>query len=364
VPVVAVVVAVGLVAGGFALGFNRRDTAATAPSAAATPLSITQASPPSTHATSAQVIKQILPSVVNVRVTEITSNPFGGSQSAQAEGSGVVISKDGIIVTNAHVVTGATSVKVVFTDGHASLDGTVLGVDTTHDLAVIKVNANDLTPITVGSSSSLLLGDQVFAIGFPLGLGPTVTEGIVSGLNRTVDVQRADGSPEHLVGLLQTDAAINPGNSGGALVNSAGQLVGINTAAAQAGSAENVGFSIAIDSALPIIRQLATEAPSQRAWLGVAAGSVDSSVAAALGLPAGTQGAVISSVFSGSPAEKAGLQANEVIVSFGGTTIRSESDLSSAIAAHKPGDTVQLDLVSAQGNRTVTVTLGTRPPGV
>ena len=150
----------------------------------------------------------------------------------------------------------------------------------------------------------------------------------------------------------------------GALVNGAGQLVGINTAAAQAGSAENVGFSIAIDSALPIIRQLSTEAPSQRAWLGVGAKSVDASVASLLGLPTSTRGALVASVFSGSPAAKAGIRQGEVIVSFGGTTVASEADLSSAIAAHKPGDVVQVGLLSTQGSRTVSVTLGTRPPGV
>ena len=363
-PAVAVVVAAGLVAGGFALGSRDRTTAAATASGRATPLSIAQASGSPAHSGAADMLKAVLPSVVNVRVTALVANPFGGSGTAKAEGSGVVLSKDGLIATNAHVVAGATSVKVVFTDGHPSLDGTVLGVDTEHDLAVIRVHATDLTPITVGSSAGLELGDNVFAIGFPLDLGPSVTQGIVSGLNRTVDVQRPDGTPEHLVGLLQTDAAINPGNSGGALVNGAGQLVGINTAAAQAGSAENVGFSIAIDSALPIIRQLSTEAPSQRAWLGVGAKSVDASVASLLGLPTSTRGALVASVFAGSPAAKAGIRQGEVIVSLGGATVASEADLSSAIAAHKPGDVVQVGLLSTQGSRTVSVTLGTRPPGV
>ena len=250
----ALVVAVVSSAGTYFVTRGARSS----PSQRATSLSVTQSSQPAPASSAAEVIKRVLPSVVNVRVTEVSSNPFFGTQQVQAEGSGVVLSKDGLIVTNAHVVSGATSVKAFFTDGHAPLTGTVLGVDTVHDLAVIKVNANDLTPITVGRSGTLALGDQVFAIGFPLGLGPTVTGGILSGTNRTIDVQGRSGV-EHLSGLLQTDAAINPGNSGGALVDAAGQLVGINTAGAQASSAENVGFAIAIDSALPIVQQLATQ---------------------------------------------------------------------------------------------------------
>ncbi len=362
---VAVTVAAALIAGGTAgtIAFVHRGSGVTAPRAAA--LSLTQSARPAPVSSAAAVIKRVLPSVVNVRVTQVAFDPFGGTQSAKAEGSGVVISKDGVILTNAHVVSGASSVKVVFSDGHASLQGTVLGVDTSHDLAVIKVNATDLTPITIGRSSSLQLGDQVYALGFPLGLGgPTVTEGIVSGLDRTIQVQGPNGV-EHLVGLLQTDAAINPGNSGGALIDAAGQLVGINTAAAQAGAAEAVGFSIAIDEALPIVNQLATQTPSQRAWLGVQAASVDSAAAAAqLGLPPSTRGAVIAGVLPGGPAANAGLQRGEVIVSIDGTKVASGADLSSVLGSHHAGDRVRITVLSAQGTRTVSVTLGQRPAGL
>jgi len=302
------------------------------------------------------MIQRILPSVVNVRVTEQTTDQFGAPQTGQAEGSGVVLTKDGIIVTNAHVVSGATSVKVIFTNGHASLDATVLGVDANHDLAVIKVKADDLVQITVGHSNSLKLGDQVWAIGFPLDLGTTVTEGIISGIDRTIDVQRPDGSSEHLVGMLQTDAAINPGNSGGALVDAAGQLVGINTAGASASVAQNVGFAISIDGAAPIVNELAAgHSPSggstpqaARAWLGVI-------------VTTGSGGVSISSVVPGGPAASAGLRAGDLIVGVDGTTISTPADLTAALSSHKPGDSVQVTVTSQGTQRTVTVKLGTRP---
>jgi S1-C subfamily serine protease len=313
----------------------------------------------------AEMIKQVLPSVVNVRVTGVTTDPFGGSQQFQGEGSGVVIDRNGVILTNNHVIEGAQKVEVVFTDGRPSLQGTVVGADSSHDLAVIKVDATDLTPITIGTSSDLQLGDQVVAIGFPLDLGgPSVTQGIVSGLNRTIDVQTTSGGTEHLVGLLQTDAAINPGNSGGPLVDSLGQLVGINTAGVSAGSAENVGFAIAIDGALPIVHQIIDQPASERAWLGVSAASVDSAaLAAELGVPADTRGAAIVDVVSGGPAEGAGLQANEVIVAIDGQPISSAEDLSTVLASLRPGDRVTVDVVSSQGSRSVQVTLGQRPAG-
>jgi putative serine protease PepD len=314
----------------------------------------------------AEVIKRVLPSVVNVRVTGVASDPFGGSQEFQGEGSGAVIARDGIILTNNHVIEGAVKVEVVFTDGRDSLQGTVIGADPTHDLAVVKVDANDLTPIAIGKSGELELGDEVAAIGFPLDLGgPTVTQGIVSGLNRTIDVQKGSGGTEHLVGLLQTDAAINPGNSGGPLINALGQLVGINTAGVSAGSAENVGFAIAIDGALPIVHQIIDEPASQRAWLGVSAASVDSAtIASQLGVPTDTRGAAIVDVVPGGPAASAGLQSNDVIVSIDGKDVRSAEDLSTLLASLRPGDRVSVDVVSANGSRSVDVTLGQRPSGV
>ena len=321
-----------------------------------------QTPPPSSLA---EMVKRVLPSVVNVRVTTVAVDPFGGTQEAKAEGSGVVIDRNGIILTNNHVIAGAVTVNVLFNDGRASLKGTVVGADAQHDLAVIKVQATDLTPITIGRSGALELGDQVTAIGFPLDLGgPSVTNGIVSGLNRTVSVQ-AENGVEHLTGLIQTYAAINPGNSGGPLVDALRQLVGINTAGVQAGSAENVGFAIAIDEALPVIHQIVTEPPARRAWLGISAASVDSDVAAQqLGLPAGTRGAVVVAVIPGGPAGTAGLKEGDVIVAIGATAIRSSEDLSSAIARYVPGQSASITVVNGSGRGTVQVTFAQRPAGL
>ena len=315
------------------------------------------------HSPAAAVIQKVLPSVVNVRVVNVGVSPLGGAQESRAEGSGVIISRNGVILTNNHVISGAVKVRVLFTDGHKPMEGRVIGADPQHDLAVIKVDANDLRPITMGSSAKLALGDRVLAIGFPLGLGgPTVTEGIVSGLNRTVSVQSDNGGVEHLVGLLQTDAAINPGNSGGPLINSQGQLVGINTAAAQAGAAENVGFSIAVTEALPVVRQILTQPQQRRAWLGVEAASVDSPLTAVqLGVPAGVRGAVVVGVVPSGPAAQAGLRQGDVIVSVDGRPVTSAARLTELISRQRAGATVTVEVVSSRGRQSYRVTLMARP---
>jgi S1-C subfamily serine protease len=196
-------------------------------------------------------------SIVSVRtVTEVSQlgSPFGSQ--VEGEGSGVAIASDGLILTNAHVVENASQIEVTTADGDRTMDATVVGSDADHDLALLRVDSEDLTAITISSSEDLELGDPVIALGYPLGLGPTATQGIVSGLNRTIQVGDGAFDASELTGLLQTDAAINPGNSGGALIDSDGRLIGINTAAASASSAENIGFAVAIDEAVPIIESL------------------------------------------------------------------------------------------------------------
>lgn len=292
------------------------------------------------------MVQRVLPSVVNVRTQ-------GG------EGSGVVIDRRGILVTNNHVVQGATNVTVVFPESGRRLKGTVVGTAVENDLAVVKVADNDLQPIEIGASSELLPGDPVVAVGFPLGLGLTVTQGIVSATTRTIQVPNAQGSPQSFEGLLQTDAAINPGNSGGALVDLNGRLVGINSAAAQAGAAENIGFAIAIDRVLPTINQILS---GQRPWLGVFLQTVDPSLAGQLGLPPDTEGAAVFRVVTGGPADGAGLEEGDVITSIGDKEVASDLDLIKAIAARRPGDEVVLEVLRASGSRTVTVLLERRPP--
>ena len=205
----------------------------------------------------ADVISAAMDSIVSIRTVSEASafdGPFGGE--VQGEGSGVVIRSDGIILTNAHVIEGASEIEVTIADGEQTLEATVVGNDAEHDLAILEVDSDDLTAITIGSSDQLELGDSVVALGYPLGLGPTATQGIVSGLDRTIQISDGPFDATELTGLLQTDAAINPGNSGGALLDGTGRLVGINTAAASASSAENIGFAVAIDEALRIIEDI------------------------------------------------------------------------------------------------------------
>ena len=360
--VVGAAVAFAVVLSGCSMPLGSSDDGVSTQRTPATDVTLVQSNAAPPRSNVADVIERVLPSVVNVRVTSVTPSLFG-PQRGRGEGSGVVISRDGIIVTNNHVVADATSVEVVFKGGK-SMDGRVLGTDPQRDLAVIQVDANDLTPITLGHSSRphLRLGDSVIAIGFPLGLGATVTKGIISAEKRNVRVgDPTVAGPSHLENLLQTDAAINPGNSGGALVNMRGQLVGINSAAASAASAENIGFAIAIDSALPVIQEILSKPPSERAWIGVFLTDLDPAFAAQFGIDPDVTGSLVTQVIPGSPARRAGLERGDVIVSVNGDAISSADDLTAAITQYDPGDTVELGVVDPDGRRTVEVTLVQRP---
>ena len=301
----------------------------------------------------ADIVARVLPGVVNIRTV--------GFDGSEGDASGVVIDRDGVIVTNNHVIEGARTVRVAFNDGrhHTVVRAEVVGTAPERDLAIIHVGLSDLVPVPIGRSSKLRLGDDVLAIGFPLGLGgPTVTRGIVSGLDRTI---RPENGPP-LEGLLQTDAAINLGNSGGALVNFAGQLVGINTAAAQGHAAQSVGFSIAIDQARAVINEIRSKPAAQRSWIGASLDSIDSAASAVqLGLPPEVRGAVVVAVFAGSPAALAGVREGDVIVSINGSRALSSSDVAKVLGSLNPGDSLTLDLVDRAGPRRATVTIAKRP---
>jgi len=343
-----------LLAAGCSLGGE--DETQTPPPASTATVTVTQAGStaeaPGQPPSLADTVELVLPSVVNVRTTS-----FGGGSG---EGSGVVLDRRGIILTNNHVVEGTTRVRVAFTEAHRSrvLPGEVIGVAPERDLAVIRVDADDLVPIRVGDSDALRLGDGVVAIGFPLGLGgPTVTQGIVSGLDRTVE----PGGGARLRGLLQTDAAINPGNSGGPLVDLSGRLVGINTAVARLQDAENVGFAIAIQEALPVIARI-RRGSGARVWFGAAVGSVESDGAAVrLGLDPSVRGVVVSAVYDGQPAARAELVVGDVIVRIDGRAIRSATAYEQELARHDLGDRIELELVDSAGPRLATVELVRRP---
>ena len=347
--------------GGGARGLQRRREGGRMTSNAAQTVTVTE--PSSTETTTApspnragslsDAVARVLPSVVNVR-----TESFGGGRG---EGSGIVLDRRGIILTNNHVVEGTTRVTVVFNDDvhKRPMAGTVIGTAPEKDLAVIRVRATDLVPLPLARSSALRLGDAVFAVGFPLGLGATVTSGIISGLHRTIDGQNGK-----LTGLLQTDAAINPGNSGGPLVDRSGRLLGINTAGVRLAEAENVSFAIAIDEALPVIAKIRKAPPDSEAWLGIAYSSVDSeSAAVQLGLDGTVRGAAVTVVYPGGPAEKADLAVGDVVIAADDVPVDSASDLSAVIASRDPGDELDLEVIDTAGPRLVTVVVAKRAPG-
>jgi len=294
-----------------------------------------------------QIYRRAYRGVVEITVTEGgTASPIPGGGQAQAQGSGWVYDSDGHIVTNDHVVNGSTSIKVRFWDGK-TYSATVVGVDKSTDLAVIKVDApaSELYPLAVGDSTQLQVGDGVVAIGSPFGLEETVTSGIVSALHRAIQ-----GVTNFTINdSIQTDAAINHGNSGGPLLNTQGQVVGVNAQIkSDSGGNEGVGFSIPSATVKSVASQLIASGKAVHAYLGVA---IDSTA----------PNARLASVTDGQAAKKAGLKKGDVITAVDGTSIASGDDLSRAVDAHKPGDKVSVTYTRGGSEHTVTVTLGTRP---
>jgi serine protease Do len=316
------------------------------------------------------VVQRVAPSVVNVTTSLVSTDAItGATQPGRAVGTGFIVRGDGVIVTNFHVVEGATHIRVTLPppNGHV-FAARVIGGDPEHDLAVLKVNATALPTVPLGDSSKLLLGERVIALGYALALpgGPTVTSGIISALGRTVQAQdpeanNGQGLTRTYQNVLQTDAAINPGNSGGPLVDLAGNVVGINTAGINAGAAENVGFSIAINAARTVILDAMQHPDRPTAYMGVISQPLDAGLAAQLGLPV-KKGALVVALSPGGPAAKTTLAKGDVIVEFDGTAIASPDDLGAAIDKHRPGDEVTVAVVGADGNRfDITLSLGTRP---
>ena len=326
------------------------NTSSSGSSSAITPLS-TQTG---TVLDTPTIVAKTTPSVVSIRVTTTGTDIFQQQVTQEGVGTGFIASADGLIYTNAHVVADATEVEVTLGDG-STKKGTVVGTDTTDDLAVVKVDASGLTPLPLGKSSALRVGDPVVAVGNALALtgGPTATQGIVSALNRTIDTNNG----EHLARLLQTDAAINPGNSGGPLLNAFGEVVGINTAGAT--NAENVGFAIALDTAKPILEELAQGKSHLKAFLGVQTKDVTPEFASQESLSV-DQGAYVAAVTSGSGADAAGVQKGDVITKIDSTDITSSTDVGVALSTHQPGDKVTVTVRRGDNDVTLTATLGSR----
>jgi S1-C subfamily serine protease len=279
----------------------------------------------------------------------------GGPDSGGAAGTGFVISPDGVIVSNNHVVEGANKIQAVFSDG-TSRPATVLGRNAASDLAVLKVDATGLPTIQLGDSNAVQVGDDVVAIGNALALsgGLSVTRGIISGLHREVPTDT--GSV--LEDLLQTDAAINPGNSGGPLVDAQGRVIAINTAIANPGTAQNVGFAIPISNAKAVIDQL--RAGKQPAFLGVRSENVDAAKAAGRSV-AVDSGAYITGVETNTPAETAGIRTGDVVVRIDDKAVDTAAKLGSVVRQYKPGDKVTV-VVNRDGSEvTLQATLGEGP---
>ena len=314
----------------------------------------------------AAVVDRVLPAVVSV-TTDVFRADF---TQGQGVGTGFVVA-DGVIVTNCHVIEGASRITVSTSDERPDrYDARVIGGDCQNDLAVLEVDASDLPTVALARSEDVRLGQRVVALGYALGLegGPSVTTGIVSSLDRTIQAQDpnceqagacdADGVRTY-PSVMQTDAAINPGNSGGPLVDMQGRVVGINTAGND--GAENIGFAIPIDRAKPVIEEAMNEPLAAAAYLGVSTRDITPDVVLELELPV-REGVVVLGTTGDGPAEEAGIEQGDVIRSLDGTAITSSDTLQEVLARLDPGDTVDVELVGPDGDpRTVAVTLGTRP---
>lgn len=316
-----------------------------------------------TPAITSSVIQNSMSSVVGIYLSATTINYTGASEEEDlGSGSGVIITSDGYIVTNNHVVEGGQNIRVCLQDG-SEYEATLIGTDSYSDLAVIKIDATGLPAATLGTSSNMTVGDPVFAIGNPLGvLSSSVSQGIISGLDRTINV---DG---HNMTLMQTDAAVNPGNSGGGLFNANGELIGIVNAKSYGLDVEGIGFAIPMDTAKSIIMDLIDLGyVTGRPYLGISMQDV------ALRFGSGyssnpffsfggnyVTGVQVVAVEEGSPAQNAGLQVNDVIVGLDDQEITGTSQLSALLYEYKVGDTVTISVLRGNETQQLSVTLGSR----
>jgi putative serine protease PepD len=299
----------------------------------------------STTTSLTELYKNVAPGVVDIVVNE-SSGGFG-DQGAQAEGAGFVVDNSGDIVTNQHVVDGATAIKVTFQDGKTA-KATLVGTDPSTDIAVIKVDvsSSELHPLTFASSAAVQVGQSVAAIGSPFGLPETLTSGIVSALNRTISAP----NKYSISGAIQTDAPINHGNSGGPLLNSSGQVIGVNAQIeSDSGGNDGVGFAIPSDAVKSVADTIIAGGTVKHAYLGITIGTT----------VAGD--AEVQAVKPNSPAAAAGLKAGDVVTAIDGDTVASADDLTAKIGAHQPGEKVTLSVTRGGSTQKLDVTLGTRP---
>jgi putative serine protease PepD len=351
---VAAAAVIGLAAGAGVYAVAGNDSSHNSPASTAAAASTATTQPAASTTTPLeQLYKNVTPGVVDITATGGSSSssntdPFGNPQGqSAAEGTGWVYDTNGDIITNAHVVDGANSYTVTFQSGK-KVSATLVGKDDSSDIAVLKVNvsSDELHPLTVGSSSAVLPGEAVVAIGSPFGLQETMTAGIVSAINRTITAP----NNYSISGAIQTDAPINHGNSGGPLLTTDGKVIGVNAQIeSDSGGNDGVGFALAIDGVKSVANTIISGGVVQHAYLGIHVGDA----------PNG--GATVASVQSGSPAATAGLQAGDVITSLDGKPITSADDLTAAVSAHQPNDKVTLTVTRNGKSMSIDVTLGTRP---
>jgi serine protease Do len=306
----------------------------------------------------ADVVAKVMPAVAYVSV-EYTDTSFFFPTTATKSGSGVVLSPDGYILTNNHVIDGYTKIEVSLPNDDQTYQASLVGADPTSDLAVIKINAHNLATAQFGDASALRDGDWVIALGNALGLvegGPTVTLGIVSGLGRTFKPSAQNQAAYYDV--IQTDAAINPGNSGGPLVDLAGQVVGIDTFIIS--SAENIGFAVSANTASRVYDDLVKYGHVIRPYLGLSMQDLTPTLASQLGLSI-NKGVLVAYAAPNGPAAKAGIKANDVIVSFQGQNVTEASALIKLLWQFNVGDTVSITFWRGNSQQTASVTLGQSP---
>ncbi len=303
------------------------------------------------------VVVRVQPAIVAISVESLERDFFLRPVPVQGAGSGVIINSDGFIVTNNHVIQGAQVIRVVLPDGRG-FNATLVGRDPLSDLAVLRISGSNLPSVPLSENADPRVGDWVIAIGNALDLegGPTVTVGVVSAKGRSI----LSGSGVTLFNMLQTDAAINPGNSGGPLVDLNGNIVGINTSIIS--SAQGIGFSIAAPTAKPIVDELIKSGRIVRPQLGVTTQTVDSNVSEQLSLSAGTRGAIVTAVQSGSPASRGGIQQGDVITKINDKEINSSPSLQFQIWMHRVGDGVSVTVLRSGQTMNLQIQLGERPP--
>jgi S1-C subfamily serine protease len=290
-------------------------------------------------------VKIASPAVVQINITSVSQNPFGFSSGTQEGlGSGFIITSDGYILTNNHVVEGATKITVMLKDGR-EFSGQVVGTDATSDVAVVKIKGTNLPTVQLGDSSALTVGQKVIAIGNPYGLSQTVTTGVISALERNVQAS----ATENLVGVVQTDAAINPGNSGGPLVDLSGRVVGMNTMIYQ--DAQGLGFSVSINTAKKVYDAILKNGKVTWPALGIQGATLTTAIAQQYNVKA-SQGVYVVQITSGSGAEAAGLKAGDVITTIDGKSMTTIDEVLSYIRSKNVGDTVQI--VADRGGTTKT----------